>query len=93
MMMPEAKSGYLSSDQIANAFELLEIEIEPSTLEYLIMNIYEYTGNLKRLDFMKMFEIFETEEQKKMKKILAMYESGEPEDEYEESDRKVKFQE
>lgn len=93
-MMPEAKSGYLSSDQIANAFELLEIEIHPSTLEYLIMNIYEYTGNLKRLDFMKMFEIFETEEQKKMKKILAMYEGGEQEeDEYEESDRKVKFQE
>jgi len=91
MMMPEAKSGYLSSDQIANAFELLEIEIEPSTLEYLIMNIYEYTGSLKRLDFMKMFEIFETEDHKKMKKLMEMYQQNEGDSER--SDKKVKFKE
>jgi len=31
------------------------------------MNIFEYTGTLKMLDFNKIFEIFETEEHRELK--------------------------
>jgi len=94
MMISEARTGYLSSDQIANAFEELDIEIDERQFEYLIMNLYEYTGDLKRLDFMKMFEIFESEEHKRMKKLIDMYNQNEQDsDENERSDRKVKFKE
>ena len=88
-MMPESKTGYLSSEQIAQAFDELDISIDPKEFEYLIMNLYEYTGNLKRLDFMKMFEIFETEDHKKMKKLMEMYQQNEGDSER--SDKKVKF--
>jgi len=90
-MMPESKTGYLSSDQIAQAFEELDINVDAKEFEYLIMNLYEYTGNLKRLDFMKMFEIFETEDHKKMKKLMEMYQHNEGDSER--SDKKVKFKE
>jgi len=90
-MMPESKTGYLSSEQIAQAFDELDISIDPKEFEYLIMNLYEYTGNLKRLDFMKMFEIFETEDHKKMKKLMEMYQQNEGDSER--SDKKVKFKE
>jgi len=92
MLIPEAKTGYLSSEQIAAAFDALDIEIEQKQFEFLIMNLYEYTSNLKRLDFMRMFELFETEEHKRMKKIIEMYQNQNDQDS-ERSDRKVKFKE
>ena len=58
MKLSEAKTGYLSLDQITKAFKDLNIKVDPEVFEYLVMNLYEYTGNLKRLDYMKMFETF-----------------------------------
>ena len=41
----------------------------------MIMNLFEFTGSLKRLDYMKMFEIFETEENKNLKRIIEAHQN------------------
>jgi len=95
-MLPESKSGYLSKDSIKKTLNLLELNIHGKSFEYLLMNLYEYTCNLERLDYMKMFEIFETEEHKRLKKIIEMYQSQNnpnPPLDSERSDKKVKFKE
>ena len=58
------------------------------------MNIFEYTGTLKMLDFNKIFEIFETEEHRELKQRMEKFGSGDAAD-YgtERSDKKVKFNE
>lgn len=94
-MIPEAKGGYLSADKIREAFRALDIELTNDQFEYLIMNIYEYTGNLKKLDYGKIFEIFQTEEHKRMKQMMGLYEQDEEYEEDhsdEERDKKVKFE-
>ena len=91
-MLPESKSGYLSKDSIKKTLNLLELNIHGKSFEYLLMNLYEYTCNLERLDYMKMFEIFETEEHKRLKKIIEQYQSqNNPPLDSERSDKKVKF--
>lgn len=54
------------------------------------MCLYEYTGNLKRLEYMKMFELFETEEHRRLKKIIESYQNQDMV-ESSRSDKKVKF--
>lgn len=90
--MPEAKGGYLHADKIREAFQQLDIDLTNDQFEYLIMNIYEYTGNLKKLDYQKIFEIFQTEEHKNMKKMMGLYEDEEYEEEDSRDEKKVKFQ-
>jgi len=89
-MLAESKTGYLSSESILKTFNLLDLNVSPKVFEYLLMNLYEYTCNLKKLDYMKMFDIFETEEHKRLKKIIEMYQN-QNRIESENTDRKVKF--
>ena len=65
----------MSSEQIDKTFKLLDLGISPKTFEYMIMNLFEFTGSLKRLDYMKMFEIFETEENKNLKRIIEAHQN------------------
>lgn len=71
--LKEAKTGYLSAPVIVNVFKSLDIDISPSHMDYLIMRLYDFTGHLGKLDFMKMFEIFESEEHKKLKQMFEEY--------------------
>jgi len=89
-MLPESKSGFLSSESIAKTFNLLDLNVGPKSFEYLLMNLYEYTCDLKNLDYMKMFDIFETEEHKRLKKIIEMYQN-QNRLESENTERRVKF--
>lgn len=66
---------------IVNCFKALDLEISSAHMDYLIMRLYDFTGNLAKLDFTKMFEIFDTEEHKKLKKLFDDYNKEIPEEE------------
>jgi hypothetical protein len=84
-----SKSGYLTEKQIKDSFKALDISMTQQQIEYLIMCLYEYTGNLKKLEYMRMFELFETEEHRRLKKIIESYQNYDIESEH--SEKKVKF--
>lgn len=71
--LKEAKTGFLSAPAIVNGFKSLDIDISSAHMDYLIMRLYDFTGNLGKLDYLKMFEIFESEEHKKLKKMFEVY--------------------
>jgi len=74
--LPDAKTKLLSSKQISDGFKHLDIAINPKQLEYLLIRLYEYTMNFKKLEYMKLFELFENEEHKRIKMIIEEFEQG-----------------
>ena len=48
------------------------------------MYLYQYTGDLKKLDYMKMFEAFKNEEYRRIRQINEKFQQQEEESESEE---------
>jgi len=74
----------LSDKQILQAFKALDLPITPEQSELLIMYLYQYTGDLKKLDYMKMFEAFKNEEYRRIRQINEKFQQQEEESESEE---------
>ena len=49
---------YVPSKFIYDVFKYLDIEISPRHIEYLVMNLYELSNDIKKLDYKEMFKLF-----------------------------------
>jgi len=88
---PESKTGFLSDKQIYNGFKALDINISSEMFEYLIMCLYEQTENLKKLNINNMFEMFGTNEHKKVKEVMQNIENMHLEHKYRNQQQKNKL--
>jgi len=72
--LPNLKDdGIISYVQLMEGFRALDIEIHDKQLDYLILRLYDLSHNLQELDYSKMFDIFQTEENIRLKQIFEMY--------------------
>ena len=58
---------------MTECFRVLEIEIDDKQLDYLILRLYDLSHNLQELEYSRMFEIFQTEDNIRLKQIFEMY--------------------
>ena len=77
--MPAAKTKYLTSQHIKDGFRILDIYITPKQLEFLLIRLYDFSNDFKKMDHIKMFEMFENEEHKRIKKIMEQLQQDESE--------------
>ena len=63
----------MTSQHIKDGFRILDIYITPKQLEFLLMKLYDFTNDFKKMDYSKLFEMFENEEHKRIKKIMEEF--------------------
>jgi hypothetical protein len=71
--IPGAKDELISYIQLQEGFKNMEIELDNQQMDYLILRLYDLSHSLQELEYTKMFEIFQTEENIRLKQIFDLY--------------------
>ena len=59
--------------QLTEGFRSLEIEIDDRQMDYLILRLYDLSHNLNEFEYLRMFEIFQTDDNIRLREIFDMY--------------------